>query len=51
MASQLRNLTSLGHVFSDAKKTKICPDLTPDWASGERRPIVARPSVIQGDAG
>ena len=25
-----------------AKKTEICPDLTPDWGSGERRPVVAR---------
>ena len=25
-----------------AKKTEICPDLTPDWGSRERRPVVAR---------
>lgn len=27
---------------SNAKVTEICTDLTPDWASGERRPIADR---------
>ena len=29
--------------FSRANRTEICPDLTPNQASGERHPIVARP--------
>ena len=30
------------HFARELKKTEIYPDLTPDRASGERRPIVAR---------
>ena len=32
------------HVRTVAKKTEICANPTPDRASGERRPIVARRS-------